>query len=140
MTTVSLYGLFPVGTLLQSESGEDIRAACRALEKGVQDSAFSSLLLAATTLAQTPSPSSISSLAGHPALSCMLSTTALECSRSVLALITDFARCNVSSASATGALEESGLSPSKASTFSSVYTTALPGLRETLTAVGQYVL
>jgi hypothetical protein len=112
------------------------------LDKGVQDSTFSSLLQAiVSSLVQTPtSSSSLSSLSGHPALSSLSSTAALDCSRSLFALFTDFARCNVSGASASGALEESGLSPGKALTFSSVYAAALPGLRESLSTQGDLFL
>jgi len=129
----SLLSIFPLGTLLQSESGDEVRASCRILEK-CSESAFQSLVTAATDAVR--SSTSAVALAGHPALSSFPSTTALECSRALLALVVDFARCNVSGASVTGAIEECGLSPSKAASFSSIYSSVLSGLRESLGSAG----
>ncbi len=125
------FSVFPLGTLLQSEAGDGLRAACKQLS-GCAAPAFAELVAAALALVRSGAARD-AGLAAHPALAHLPAPAdAAACARALLALTLDFARCGTPGAAVRSALEDSGLAAARAEAYAAQYAEALGGLREAL--------
>ena len=133
MADGNFFGAFPLGTLLQSDGADALRAACKQLSGGGSAAAFAELVAAALAAVRSGGGGKEAGLAAHPALAHLPSpAAAAECARALLALTLDFARCGASGEGARSALEDSGLSAARAGAYAAQYTEAYPSLRQAL--------